>query len=44
LSSNNGNIEIKFPENWLAEHPLTDADLNNEAEYLTAIKFTLTFS
>jgi exopolyphosphatase / guanosine-5'-triphosphate,3'-diphosphate pyrophosphatase len=44
LSSNNGHIEIKFPENWLAEHPLTEADLNNEAEYLSAIKITLAFS
>jgi len=44
LSSNNGNIEIKFPENWLAEHPLTEADLNNEAEFLNTINTKLSFS
>lgn len=44
LSAANGNITIKFPENWLAEHPLTGADLSTEAEYLAAIKTSLSFS
>jgi exopolyphosphatase/guanosine-5'-triphosphate,3'-diphosphate pyrophosphatase len=44
LSANNGHIEIKFPDNWLAEHPLTEADLASEAEYLGAVKTTLGFS
>jgi exopolyphosphatase/guanosine-5'-triphosphate,3'-diphosphate pyrophosphatase len=44
LAADDGNIQIKFPDNWLTEHPLTGADLNTEAEYLAAIKTTLNFS
>ncbi|MGH8119431.1 MAG: exopolyphosphatase [Gammaproteobacteria bacterium] len=44
LTADDGNIQIKFPGNWLAEHPLTGADLNTEAEFLAAIKTTLSFS
>ncbi len=44
LSAANGNMSIRFPDNWLAEHPLTEADIATEAEYLSAIKITLAFS
>lgn len=36
-------VQIQFPENWLAEKPLTEADLSTEAEYLKTIAITLEF-
>ena len=44
LTADDGTIQIKFPDNWLAEHPLTEADLSTEAEYLASIKITLHLS
>lgn len=37
-------ISLKFPENWLENAPLTQADLSQEAEYLEKVKFNLFFS
>jgi exopolyphosphatase/guanosine-5'-triphosphate,3'-diphosphate pyrophosphatase len=37
-------LTLQFPPGWLAEHPLTEADLALEAEYLQGAKFTLEFS
>ena len=34
-------LELVFPRGWLRQHPLTHADLNNEAEYLKAIHYQL---
>jgi exopolyphosphatase / guanosine-5'-triphosphate,3'-diphosphate pyrophosphatase len=34
-------LKVKFPENWLAEHPLTAADLSQEAAYLKAAGYRL---
>jgi len=34
-------LELGFPKGWLAEHPLTEADLEQEAEYLRAAGFRL---
>ncbi len=34
-------IQLEFPEGWLADHPLTAADLEQEAEYLRAAGFDL---
>ncbi len=36
-----GTLELEFPESWLQEHPLTEADLLREAEYLKAGKWEL---
>ncbi|MDC8445154.1 MAG: exopolyphosphatase [Nitrosomonas sp.] len=36
-------IHLHFPEGWLAGHPLTLADLQNEQDYLHAAGFKLTF-
>lgn len=36
-------LRLGFPEGWLEEHPLTLADLDQEARYLDAIGFDLTF-
>lgn len=32
---------LSLPEGWLAKHPLTEADLNQEIEYLKALKIKL---
>ncbi|MGM0594386.1 MAG: exopolyphosphatase, partial [Pseudomonadota bacterium] len=37
-------LTMTFPEGWLAEHPLTEADLAQEADYLQSAKYTLEFS
>jgi exopolyphosphatase/guanosine-5'-triphosphate,3'-diphosphate pyrophosphatase len=34
-------LELEFPKGWLAEHPLTEADLEQEIEHLRAIGFRL---
>lgn len=36
-------LSINFPQGWLDVHPLTRADLIQEASYLTAAGFELTF-
>ena len=36
-------LTMKFPKDWLQSNPLTLADLETEADYLQAVKFTLTF-
>ena len=43
LSCEGNVIKISFPENWLENHPLTEADLRTEANYLTETKFDLMF-
>jgi exopolyphosphatase/guanosine-5'-triphosphate,3'-diphosphate pyrophosphatase len=43
LGTGDRSLEIRFPEAWLAKHPLTAADLATEAGYLEAAGFTLTF-
>jgi len=35
------NITLEFPSGWLAEHPLTEADLDTEADNLKAIDINL---
>ena len=37
-------VELSFPEGWLAKHPLTVADLEQEAAYLGAVELGLSFS
>jgi exopolyphosphatase/guanosine-5'-triphosphate,3'-diphosphate pyrophosphatase len=37
-------LSIGFPKHWLEEHPLTQVDLETEAELLKNIGFTLTYS
>ena len=43
LHAENKTLNVQFPEGWLAEHPLTEADLEQEAAYLQAAKFQLKF-
>ena len=37
-------IQLNFPENWLIQAPLTQADLEQEADYLKKAGFNLQFS
>ncbi len=37
-------LRLRFPANWLERHPLTAADLVQEAAYLKAIKIKLKFA
>jgi len=36
-------LTLKFPSDWLAQYPLTLADLNDEAKHLSNIGFQLSF-
>ena len=44
ISINQSTITIKFPEQWLINSPLTNADLQQEADYLEKEGFELLFS
>ena len=35
-------LDLTFPDGWLAANPLTQADFEQEAEWLTRINFVLT--
>jgi len=37
-------IKLKFPRGWLNQHPLTRADLNDEAQHLKTLRVKLKFS
>ena len=39
-----GEINLKFPRKWLSEHPLTQLDLEQEADYLAAVPIKLAVS
>lgn len=43
LTSEDQVIKIIFPENWLSEHPLTEADLGTETGYLNDTAFKLVY-
>jgi exopolyphosphatase/guanosine-5'-triphosphate,3'-diphosphate pyrophosphatase len=36
-------LQLRFPDGWLDEHPLTRADLEREARYLKAMDFRLVY-
>lgn len=40
----NNIIELKFQDGWLTDHPLTEADLETEASYLSVTDYKLNFS
>ena len=41
LEANPQGLKVAFPKNWLEKHPLTRANLQQEANYLKAIGFKL---
>jgi len=44
LAAGKNRLEITFPLGWLEAHPLTRADLEQEAAYLAAGKWRLEFA
>ena len=44
MSYKENRIKMKFPENWLSSHPLTEADLALETDYLKTLKINLEYS
>jgi exopolyphosphatase/guanosine-5'-triphosphate,3'-diphosphate pyrophosphatase len=44
LTLNGSRIALRFPSQWLENHPLTAADLEQEAEYLNSVGTTLQFA
>jgi len=41
LRVNGDKLRLRFPDGWLVAHPLTQADLNQEAAYLSAVGMRL---
>lgn len=44
LTAEGDRLDVTFPEGWLDAHPLTRADLDQEAERLAGADFTLAFA
>ncbi|HVJ29285.1 MAG TPA: exopolyphosphatase, partial [Gammaproteobacteria bacterium] len=44
LSTGKDSLELKFPQGWLDDNPLTTADLEQETEWLRARGFELKFA
>lgn len=44
ITAKSNELKLVFPDNWLQDHPLTQADLETEAEYLQEIGFKLLFN
>jgi exopolyphosphatase / guanosine-5'-triphosphate,3'-diphosphate pyrophosphatase len=44
IKINKNKIELKFQNDWLIDHPLTEADLETEANYLSVTDYKLSFS
>jgi exopolyphosphatase/guanosine-5'-triphosphate,3'-diphosphate pyrophosphatase len=44
LSVEGGNLQLRFPDGWMGEHPLTQLELEQEAQYLASGGITLAFS
>lgn len=43
MKVNKNDVKLKFPEGWLEKHPMTNAELENEAQFLENTSFSLTF-
>ncbi len=44
FSARGKTLRLRFPRGWLAEHPLTEADLAQEALHLKSVGYTLKFA
>jgi len=44
LVPQDNSLHLRFPPNWLEQHPLTYADLEQERSYLKDIRFELSFA
>ena len=43
VAAKSNELKLTFPDDWLSDHPLTQADLETEATYLKDINFKLLF-
>jgi exopolyphosphatase/guanosine-5'-triphosphate,3'-diphosphate pyrophosphatase len=43
LQAQGNNLSVRFPPNWLEQHPLTQADLEQENHYLQEVDLSLSF-
>ena len=43
VKAGGGKLKLRFPPGWLEAHPLTQADLETEARYLSALGVKLSF-
>ena len=43
LEAGKNSLQLRFPDGWLEQHPLTSSDLEQEAVYLAAADFRLVF-
>lgn len=44
LKAGGNSLEVRFPEGWLSENQLTQADFDQEAQWLARVDFVLTVS
>jgi exopolyphosphatase/guanosine-5'-triphosphate,3'-diphosphate pyrophosphatase len=44
ISADDSELRLRFPEQWLFEHPLTEAEIARETEFLAAAGFTLHYA
>jgi exopolyphosphatase/guanosine-5'-triphosphate,3'-diphosphate pyrophosphatase len=44
VTAEGNEIRIQFAEVWLSEHPLTEAEIARESEYLSSAGFTLQYA
>ena len=44
IAATDAAIHVDFPHEWLVGHPLTEAEIEREAEYLAAAGFTLQYA
>lgn len=44
LTVQSNHVAVRFPRDWLSQHPLTGAEIARESEYLSAAGFTLQYS
>ena len=43
LTNKRRELTLTLPKNWLAEHPLTAADLEDEQQYLNSLQIEFSF-
>lgn len=44
VEAGEGSLRLEFPDDWLSEHPLTEADLASEKAYLKNARVALSFA
>ena len=44
IHADGSRIQVEFEDRWLSKHPLTEAEIAREAEYLASAGFTLQYA